>query len=58
MSKPADADVIAAIATPPGRGGLGIVRVSGPDLDRVIDRVVSFKRDSYRRVIGEFRKLV
>jgi tRNA modification GTPase len=25
-------DVIAAIATPPGRGGVGIVRVSGPDL--------------------------
>ena len=40
MSKPADADVIAAIATPPGRGGLGIVRVSGPDLDRVIDGII------------------
>ena len=26
-----DADVIAAIATPPGRGGIGVVRVSGPD---------------------------
>ncbi|MCG5495000.1 tRNA uridine-5-carboxymethylaminomethyl(34) synthesis GTPase MnmE [Ectothiorhodospira variabilis] len=26
----ADADTIAAIATPPGRGGVGIVRVSGP----------------------------
>lgn len=25
-------DVIAAIATPPGRGGVGIVRISGPDL--------------------------
>ncbi len=25
-------DTIAAIATPPGRGGIGIVRVSGPDL--------------------------
>ncbi|MCB1805216.1 MAG: tRNA uridine-5-carboxymethylaminomethyl(34) synthesis GTPase MnmE, partial [Candidatus Competibacteraceae bacterium] len=23
-------DTIAAIATPPGRGGIGIVRVSGP----------------------------
>lgn len=27
-------------------------------LDRVIDRVVSFKRDSYRRVIAEFQHLV
>ncbi len=35
-----DADVIAAIATPPGRGGIGVVRVSGPDISRVIDGVV------------------
>ena len=28
--------VIAAIATPPGRGGIGIVRVSGGDLDELI----------------------
>ena len=34
------APAIAAIATPPGRGGIGIVRVSGPDLDRVVDGVV------------------
>src|SRR5579871_2858388 len=27
------ADTIAAIATPPGRGGIGIVRLSGPSLD-------------------------
>ena len=32
VSKSADTDVIAAIATPPGRGGIGIVRVSGADL--------------------------
>jgi tRNA modification GTPase len=31
---------IAAIATPPGRGGIGIVRVSGADLERVIDGIV------------------
>ncbi len=28
------------------------------DLDRVVDRVVSFKRDSYRKVIAEFKTLV
>lgn len=28
------------------------------DLDKVIDRVVSFKRDSYRKVIAEFQGLV
>ena len=30
---------IAAIATPPGRGGIGIVRVSGSDLDALIDAI-------------------
>jgi tRNA modification GTPase len=29
------ADTIAAIATPPGRGGIGVVRVSGPDAHRI-----------------------
>lgn len=31
MSRNYHADTIAAIATPPGQGGVGIVRVSGPD---------------------------
>jgi tRNA modification GTPase len=30
---------IAAIATPPGRGGIGVVRVSGHDLDALIDAI-------------------
>ncbi|HEY4138011.1 MAG TPA: tRNA uridine-5-carboxymethylaminomethyl(34) synthesis GTPase MnmE, partial [Casimicrobiaceae bacterium] len=34
------APAIAAIATPPGRGGIGIVRVSGPELDRVVGGIV------------------
>lgn len=33
------ADVIAAIATPPGRGAVGIVRVSGRGLDAVVHAV-------------------
>ena len=33
------ADPIAAIATAPGRGGIGMVRVSGPDLSSVIAAV-------------------
>ena len=28
-------DTIVAIATPPGRGGIGVVRISGPDADRI-----------------------
>lgn len=33
-------EVIAAIATAPGRGGIGVVRVSGPDISRIIEGVV------------------
>src|SRR3982074_996960 len=40
VSKSADADVIAAIATPPGRGGIGIVRVSGADLTTIVEGIV------------------
>ncbi len=29
-------DTIAAIATPPGRGGVGIIRISGKNLDKII----------------------
>jgi tRNA modification GTPase len=37
---PAPAEVIAAVATPPGRGGVGVVRVSGPDLTRIVAGLV------------------
>jgi tRNA modification GTPase len=33
------ADTIAAIATPPGSGGVGIVRISGPAADTILARV-------------------
>lgn len=32
---PVDTDTIAAIATPPGRGGVGIIRVSGNNVQRI-----------------------
>jgi len=34
-------DTIAAIATPPGRGGLGVVRLSGPDAGRIAQRLLA-----------------
>ena len=34
-----DSSTVAAISTPPGRGGIGIVRISGPDALEVADRV-------------------
>jgi tRNA modification GTPase len=53
-------DTIAAIATPPGRGGIGVVRVSGPAAVRVAERVAGFappprqaKRAKFRGPQGE-----
>ncbi|MFT5520570.1 MAG: tRNA modification GTPase [Enterobacterales bacterium] len=43
-----DTETIVAIATPPGRGGVGIVRVSGPDVKRIAKTILG--------VIPEHRK--
>ncbi|MFH1868548.1 MAG: tRNA uridine-5-carboxymethylaminomethyl(34) synthesis GTPase MnmE, partial [Candidatus Omnitrophota bacterium] len=37
--KPDQADTIAAISTPPGENGIGIVRLSGPDSLRIADKI-------------------
>ncbi|PYR14229.1 MAG: hypothetical protein DMG00_04330, partial [Acidobacteria bacterium] len=34
-------DTIVAIATPPGRGGIGVVRLSGPDAHAITLRLVT-----------------
>lgn len=36
-----DDDTIVAIATPPGRGAIAVIRVSGPDADRIAGRHVA-----------------
>ena len=41
---PLDSDTIAAIATPPGRGGIGILRLSGPEALRIAQGIVQTKR--------------
>ena len=33
-------DTIAAIATPPGRGGVGIIRVSGPLVKKISEKIL------------------
>src|SRR5436190_12684296 len=35
------ADTIVAIATPPGRGGIGVVRLSGPDAHRIAQELTA-----------------
>lgn len=41
--EPADTDTICAIATSPGRGGVGIVRISGPRSLEMAERLLHFK---------------
>ena len=45
MAEPeANTDTIAAISTPPGRGGIGIVRLSGPDAASIATQLVSLRQ--------------
>ena len=41
---PATDDTIAAISTPPGRGGIGIVRLSGAEARRIVEELVQLKQ--------------
>jgi tRNA modification GTPase len=47
-------DTIAAIATPPGRGGIGIVRVSGPDTRAIAARVAGRVPPPRRAILTRF----
>jgi tRNA modification GTPase len=48
-------DTIAAIATPPGQGGIGIVRLSGPDAWAIAGRLFSGKLQDRLAVHGYVR---
>ncbi len=50
-----DTETIAAVATPPGRGGIGIVRLSGPDAWEIAARLVRLRRalEAGRAVLAE-----
>ena len=54
MSDPA-ADTIAAIATPPGRGGVGIVRVSGKAVGRIAEAVIGTLPPPRQATFARFR---
>ena len=47
-------DLIAAIATAPGRGGVGVVRVSGADVDSLCMAVLGRMPEARRAVYGPF----
>jgi tRNA modification GTPase len=38
-------DTIVAIATPPGRGGIGVVRLSGPDAHAIAKRLITHRAE-------------
>ncbi|MGH8723699.1 MAG: tRNA uridine-5-carboxymethylaminomethyl(34) synthesis GTPase MnmE, partial [Burkholderiales bacterium] len=47
-------DTIAAIATPGGRGGIGVVRVSGPDVPRIAAAILGRLPEPRRATFGAF----
>lgn len=54
MSKALDSDLIAAIATPPGQGGIGIVRLSGPGARQVVESLLTRSLEPRQAVYGRF----
>ena len=48
-------DTIVAIATPPGRGGIGVVRLSGPEAKKIASPMLRLKHDwePGRAIFGE-----
>jgi tRNA modification GTPase len=48
-------DTIAAIATAPGRGGIGVVRISGRDLSRFASDLISKPLQPRHAVLTAFR---
>ncbi len=51
----ARSDTIAAVATPAGRGGIGVVRVSGPGARAVAKGVVGAVPEARHATLGDFR---
>ena len=57
MIQPVQTDTIAAVATAPGRGGVGIVRVSGPAATDVAERILGVCPEPRYARYGDFLDL-
>ncbi|MBT3394481.1 MAG: tRNA uridine-5-carboxymethylaminomethyl(34) synthesis GTPase MnmE [Waddliaceae bacterium] len=55
---PKEGDTIAAIATPPGSGGVAIIRISGPNALDLADRFFSGKVKSYTTHTAHYGKVL
>ena len=49
-----NSDIIAAIATPPGRGGIGVVRVSGKNLKPLAFKIIGFAPQPRHATLSKF----
>jgi tRNA modification GTPase len=54
-TRPGDTDTIAAVATPPGRGGVGMVRVSGSLVATIASQLLGDVPEPRRAVLRTFR---
>jgi len=52
---PSNIDTIAAVATPPGRGGIGIIRVSGPRVTAIAQSLLGTLPPPRQAVLKTFR---
>jgi len=48
-------DIIAAISTPPGRGGIGVVRISGKNLQQITQLVLGYLPKNRHASLSKFR---
>lgn len=48
-------DTICAIATPPGNGGIGIVRISGPDVQDIANHIIGVLPPPRKATLRSFR---
>jgi tRNA modification GTPase len=55
VERPPTPETIAAVATPPGRGGVGVIRVSGKDLPEFAKKLSGKTPPARRVVLAEFR---
>ena len=47
-------DTIAAIATPPGNGGVGIIRISGPNVTEISKKIIQKLIKPRQAIFTEF----
>jgi tRNA modification GTPase len=55
MNAAGPSDTIAALATPPGRGGIGVIRVSGPAVPTIAAEILGDLPEGRRAVLRVFR---